>query len=85
MVLGLCSNWTGTETCAIPITSRASASSQSLSNTHVGRDMKGFRDKEVHEDASRGEALREPIGTVVGVRWVDHKKGTCTQSEERSR
>ena len=34
---------------------------------------------------SREEALSDPTGTVVGVRWVDHNKGTSVSPEVRSR
>ena len=48
-------------------------------------EMHGFRDMEVHEYVSREEALSDPTGTVVGVRWVDHNKGTPLRPEVRSR
>ena len=47
--------------------------------------MNGFRDMEVYEYVSREEALTDPTGTVVGVRWVDHNKGTSLRPEVRSR
>ena len=39
-------------------------------------ELNGFREMEVHEYVSREEPLSDPRGTVVGVRWVDHNKGT---------
>ena len=40
---------------------------------------------EVYEYVSREEALSDPKGTDVGVRWVDHNKGTSVSPEVRSR
>ena len=48
-------------------------------------EMNGFRDMEVYEYVSRQEALSDPTGTVVGVRWVDHNKRTSIQPEVPSR
>ena len=45
----------------------------------------GFREMEVYEYVSREESLSDPTGTVVGVRWVDHNKGTSVSPEVRSR
>ena len=47
--------------------------------------MNGFQQMEVYEYVSREEAFSEPTGTVVGVRWVDHNKGTSVSPEVRSR
>ena len=47
-------------------------------------ELNGLRDMEVYKYVSREEALRDSTGTVVGVRWVDHNKGTSVSSEVRS-
>ena len=48
-------------------------------------EMNGFRDMEVYEYVSGEEALSDPTGTVVGVRWADHNKATPLRPEVRSR
>ena len=48
-------------------------------------ELNGFREMEVYEYVSREEALSDPTGIVVGVRWVDHNKGTSVSPEVRSR
>ena len=47
-------------------------------------DMSGFRDVEVYGCISREEAPRDPVGAVIGVRWVDHNKRTRVQPEVRN-
>ena len=48
-------------------------------------ELNGFREMEVYEYVSREESLSDPTGTVVGVRWVYHNKGTSVSPEVRSR
>ena len=48
-------------------------------------ELNGFRQMEVYEYVSHEEVLSDPTRTVVGVRWVDHNKGTSVSPEVRSR
>ena len=48
-------------------------------------ELNGFRDMEVYEYVGREEALSDSTGTVVGVRCVEHNKGTSVSPEVRSR
>ena len=48
-------------------------------------ELNGFREMEVYEYVGREEPLSDPTGTVVGVRWVNHNKGTSVSPEVRSR
>ena len=48
-------------------------------------EMSGFRAHGVYHHVSRAEAMNDETGKFIGVRWVDHDKGTPSEPNVRSR